>query len=174
MVLDLGFGRGIGFYSRLIFELIVPTPAGGVEVCGGGRYDGLARVLGSDRDDRGAGFAFGLERLAQVLDARQQTWRPPAVRGYLVVADRASPGAVSEAVRVANLLRSRGTPAVLELDRPAEASADLARARGLARLLAVAAPGRLEKWVVHDLESGTISEVTLEGLIGSETKERRR
>lgn len=65
--LDLGFGRGIGFYSQMVFELVVTTPGGPVEVCGGGRYDGLARVLGSDRDDRGAGFAFGLERLASVL-----------------------------------------------------------------------------------------------------------
>ena len=41
----------------MIFELAVPTPAGSIEVCGGGRYDGLARVLGSNRDDRGVGFA---------------------------------------------------------------------------------------------------------------------
>ncbi len=68
--LDLGFGRGIGFYSRMIFELVVPTPEGPVEVCGGGRYDGLARVLGSDRDERGVGFAFGLERLFHVLKAQ--------------------------------------------------------------------------------------------------------
>lgn len=67
--LDLGFGRGIGFYSRMVFELVAITPDGPVEVCGGGRYDGLARVLGSDRDDRGVGFAFGLERLATVLPA---------------------------------------------------------------------------------------------------------
>ena len=65
--LDLGFGRGIGFYTQMIFELVVATPAGPVEVCGGGRYDGLARVLGSDRDDRGVGFAFGLERLMEIL-----------------------------------------------------------------------------------------------------------
>jgi histidyl-tRNA synthetase len=63
--LDLGFGRGIGFYTQMIFELVVLTPVGAVEVCGGGRYDGLARVLGSDRDDRGVGFAFGLERLME-------------------------------------------------------------------------------------------------------------
>lgn len=71
--LDLGFGRGIGFYSQMVFELIVDTPEGPVEVCGGGRYDGLARVLGSDRDDRGAGFAFGLERLAAVIPATAST-----------------------------------------------------------------------------------------------------
>ncbi|MEO6809952.1 MAG: ATP phosphoribosyltransferase regulatory subunit, partial [Isosphaeraceae bacterium] len=38
--LDLGFGRGIGFYSQMVFELVAPTPSGPVEVCGGGRYDG--------------------------------------------------------------------------------------------------------------------------------------
>jgi histidyl-tRNA synthetase len=68
--LDLGFGRGIGFYTQMIFELVVATPAGPIEVCGGGRYDGLAHVLGSDRDDRGVGFAFGLERLAEACAAR--------------------------------------------------------------------------------------------------------
>ncbi|HEY2159080.1 MAG TPA: ATP phosphoribosyltransferase regulatory subunit, partial [Isosphaeraceae bacterium] len=64
--LDLGFGRGIGFYSQMVFVLM----AGNVEVCGGGRYDGLARALGSPRDVGGVGFAFGLERLRDILDAR--------------------------------------------------------------------------------------------------------
>jgi histidyl-tRNA synthetase len=68
--LDLGFGRGIGFYTQMIFELVVTTPDGPIEVCGGGRYDGLARVLGSDRDERGVGFAFGLERLVDVCASR--------------------------------------------------------------------------------------------------------
>jgi histidyl-tRNA synthetase len=68
--LDLGFGRGIGFYTQMIFELVVATPGAPVEVCGGGRYDGLARVLGSERDDRGVGFAFGLERLMETCAAR--------------------------------------------------------------------------------------------------------
>ena len=63
ITLDLGFGHGIGFYSDLIFELAAPTPDGPVAVCHGGRYDGLARVLGSDRDPHGVGFAFGVERL---------------------------------------------------------------------------------------------------------------
>jgi histidyl-tRNA synthetase len=65
--LDLGFSRGIGFYTQMIFELAIETPEGMLGVCGGGRYDGLARVLGSSRDERGAGFAFGLERLADVV-----------------------------------------------------------------------------------------------------------
>jgi histidyl-tRNA synthetase len=73
--LDLGFGRGIGFYTQMIFELTVATPSGPIEVGGGGRYDGLAHVLGSDRDDRGVGFAFGLERLAEACAGRATTAR---------------------------------------------------------------------------------------------------
>ncbi len=61
--LDLGFGRGIGFYTQTIFEITAQTPAGPIEVCGGGRYDGLAGSLGSDRDSHGVGFALGLERV---------------------------------------------------------------------------------------------------------------
>jgi len=103
--LDLGFGRGIGFYTQMIFELIAQTPAGPVEACGGGRYDGLARVLGSDRDDRGVGFAFGLERLLQIRDALGQTSSAlPGPKGCLVVPR--APDLRSKAVRVITSLRA--------------------------------------------------------------------
>jgi len=112
VTLDLGFGRGIGFYSQMVFELTAVTPGGPVEVCGGGRYDGLARVLGSGRDDRGVGFAFGLERLAGVLDAQGRGAAVRAPEGYLVVpggADR-----VGDAASLASLLRGRKIRAVLQ------------------------------------------------------------
>jgi histidyl-tRNA synthetase len=73
ITLDLGFGHGIGFYSQMIFELAVATASGQITVCHGGRYDGLARVLGSDRDAHGVGFAFGLERVYDVLEATIRT-----------------------------------------------------------------------------------------------------
>jgi histidyl-tRNA synthetase len=68
--LDLGFGHGIGFYSQMIFELSASSPSGPIGICHGGRYDGLARVLGSDRDPHGVGFAFGVERLYHALETR--------------------------------------------------------------------------------------------------------
>ncbi|GIW89085.1 MAG: histidine--tRNA ligase [Isosphaeraceae bacterium] len=67
--LDMGFGRGLGFYTQMIFEIQVSGRTGPIDVGGGGRYDGLARVYGSDRDDRGAGFALGLERLVAYLSS---------------------------------------------------------------------------------------------------------
>jgi histidyl-tRNA synthetase len=100
--LDLGFGRGIGFYSQMVFELLAETPSGPVEVGGGGRYDGLARVLGSGRDDRGVGFALGLERLQHVLEARDGSPPVGAGQGTLILA---APGHFDEALAFASELR---------------------------------------------------------------------
>ncbi len=119
--IDLGFGRGIGFYSQMVFELVARTPEGPVEVCGGGRYDGLARVLGSERDDRGVGFAFGLERLGQVLDAQGQRTTVSGPGGFIVVAARSD--AVPYAIRLARLLRDAGARAVVETNVSAVESA---------------------------------------------------
>jgi len=128
--LDLGFDRGIGFYSQMIFELNVPTPEGLVEVCGGGRYDGLARVLGSDRDERGVGFAFGLERLVQVLDAQSKQPGTDAPRGCLVLSPTAEHH--TAAVGISTSLRGAGTRAVLLTDQGLAAATEQAGALGLA------------------------------------------
>ena len=133
--LDLGFGRGIGFYSQVVFEIVAPTPEGPVEVCGGGRYDGLARVFGSDRDDRGVGFAFGLERLDAVLIAQGHRPRTRSAHGFLVVpASSSQLKAASEAV---SLIRARGYRAILEMNWQGRAIADRARVLGATRVLVV-------------------------------------
>lgn len=142
--LDLGYGRGIGFYSRMVFDLVVPTPQGErIEVCGGGRYDGLARVLGcpGDRDDRGVGFAFGLERLSQALHACGA--RPPLVRlamGTLVVPAGPDGDDVAAAIHHALKLREQGAIAVLETGLAAGQARAHAQALGLG-WLAIARAG---------------------------------
>jgi histidyl-tRNA synthetase len=136
--LDLGFGRGIGFYTQMIFELVARTPEGPIEVCGGGRYDGLAPVLGSDRDDRGVGFAIGLERLHHVLDALNPA-RPPAqeAKGCLVAPQ--APELRSKAVRVITSLRALNEGRWLD-DGPLVAGTEqsLVEAQGCAQRLGLA------------------------------------
>jgi histidyl-tRNA synthetase len=136
--LDLGFGRGIGFYSQMVFEVVAATPEGPVEVCGGGRYDGLARVLGSARDDRGVGFAFGLERLWQVLRAQGSVPGAPAPQGFLVMA--ASATARPHAIQLARQLWGVGARAVLGTERSFAEGLETARSLGLARVVAVQGP----------------------------------
>jgi histidyl-tRNA synthetase len=157
--LDLGFGRGIGFYSQVIFELSAPTPGGPVEVCGGGRYDGLARVLGSDRDDRGVGFAFGLERLAGVLEAQGRGPSAILPSGFLVLAPE--PSAEPEAVRLARRLRVAGARAVLEAGSGLGDALARAEELGCARVVEVEEEGAL---ILHDLIALTASPAEAESL----------
>jgi histidyl-tRNA synthetase len=156
VMLDLGFGRGIGFYSQVVFEITAETPEGAVEICGGGRYDGLARVLGSDRDDRGVGFAFGLERLSAVLDAQGHRPSTATANGFLVAA--LSDAAVAEAGRLAVRLRSAGARAVLESGRTLPELLARAKASGIARVVAVSGP---ETIILHDLAAGKESPTSL-------------
>ena len=141
--LDLGFGRGIGFYSRMIFEISAQTSQGKVELCGGGRYDGLARVLGGTRDDRGVGFAFGLERLDSVLESQGlgPTVVPPS--GFLVLSEAPS----GEAIKIARKLRAEGSKAVLETGMSLDNAIDRAEGAGIPRVVEVLA----DSLVLHDL-----------------------
>ncbi len=157
--LDLGFGRGIGFYSQMIFEIVAPTPDGPVEVCGGGRYDGLARVLGSDRDDRGVGFAFGLERLDGLLSAQGTRTKPRNPPTFLVVPS--SSAFLKDAVALAASIRSKGLRAILEAGWQGGTIADRARSLGASRSVVLAEMSL----ILHDHDHRTSRPTTFAELI---------
>lgn len=155
VVLDLGFGRGIGFYSQMVFELTAPTPDGIVELGGGGRYDGLARVLGSDRDDRGVGFAFGLERLASALDAQGDIPSAVPPSGFLILSDG------DAGVGLATRLRGLGARAVLETENTLDEVLARAEASGIPWVVVADSAGSL---TLHDLVTMTDSRTDPEEL----------
>jgi histidyl-tRNA synthetase len=166
LVLDLGFGRGIGFYSQMIFEVTAALPDGrAVEIGGGGRYDGLARVLGSNRDDRGVGFDFRLERLAEVLQAQGRGARVAMPQSLVVLAT--SPEHAKHAAKLAALLRGMGVRTLLDAGRTVEEAVSQARDGGVGRLIAVSGPieatGAL---TLHCPESGATSELAAGDLTG--------
>jgi histidyl-tRNA synthetase len=129
--LDLGFGRGLGFYSQMLFVLVAQTAEGPVEICGGGRYDGLAREFGSDRDDHGVGFAFGLDRLAGVL----KDGPPIEPSGFLIVSSALE--ARVPAIQLAVELRNAGLPIVLDCERAGDDALIFADAAGLRGVIQV-------------------------------------
>lgn len=66
--------RGLSYYSRTVFEIIQEVPAedglpaqagttSQISIAGGGRYDYLARALGSKRDVPAVGFSVGVDRV---------------------------------------------------------------------------------------------------------------
>lgn len=76
--------RGLDYYNRTVFEYIpLSYRAAQNAVGGGGRYDGLVRLLGGP-DIPGVGLALGLDRILTAAGSR------PAARAldvFLVVAD---------------------------------------------------------------------------------------
>jgi histidyl-tRNA synthetase len=58
--------RGLDYYTRTTFEVVHPSLGAQDVLMGGGRYDGLAEVLGGPATP-GIGFGSGLERLLLVL-----------------------------------------------------------------------------------------------------------
>lgn len=61
--------RGLDYYTETTFELESPDLGAQSALAGGGRYDRLAEVLGSDEPVPAVGFAAGMERLFLALDA---------------------------------------------------------------------------------------------------------
>lgn len=57
------FGRGLDYYTGLVFELA--EPSSGAALAGGGRYDGLLSALGAKNPSPGVGFALWLDRFGE-------------------------------------------------------------------------------------------------------------
>ena len=141
--LDLGMGRGIRYYTGLVFEVHAPgPPRADSQLCGGGRYDDLLRELGSRQAVPAAGFAFGLERVA----AAQEEAAPLALAPDVLVIP-VEPDDAPCAIQVAQTLR-RETGLVVELQVKEHLgigpSLGLAARRGIALAVIVGAQERAE------------------------------
>ena len=77
--------RGLDYYNRTVFEYIPPSyRVAQNAVGGGGRYDGLARLIGGP-NVAGVGLALGLDRILASAGARPAA---SALDAFLVVADQ--------------------------------------------------------------------------------------
>ncbi len=96
--------RGLDYYQRTTFEVTSGAIGSQTAVAGGGRYDGLVKLLGGP-DAPGVGFACGMERLAMLME-KPQAPRPDF---YLAVTDtRENSKALEAALLLAHQLRKRG------------------------------------------------------------------
>jgi histidyl-tRNA synthetase len=72
--LDFGLGRGLSYYTGLIFEIY--TSDGQLQLCGGGRYDDLVSTLGGRQPMPAIGFSYGLERVVAASSLPEETGVP--------------------------------------------------------------------------------------------------
>jgi histidyl-tRNA synthetase len=104
--------RGLDYYTRTTFEITSDVLGAQDTLIGGGRYDGLAEVLGGP-PTKGFGFALGLERLMLVLQESGgiSAFHPPQL--FLVPLGET---AFARATLLARDLRRQGVECVYDFE----------------------------------------------------------
>jgi len=96
--------RGLDYYTRTVFEWTTDRLGAQSAVCAGGRYDGLVQQLGG-KPAPAAGFAIGLERLAELLALQGDAPQVLRPHGYLILlGEETEP----QGLRLAERLRDAG------------------------------------------------------------------
>ncbi|TFG04270.1 MAG: histidine--tRNA ligase [Promethearchaeota archaeon] len=114
IMLDLGFARGLEYYTGMIFEIFIPGIS--IAVGGGGRYDKLIETF-HGQSTPAVGCAPGIDRLVLAMTEKglvkntQQNYHPKVI--ILCIDDQMLP----ESLKIAHTLRSHNIPAEFEIGR---------------------------------------------------------
>jgi histidyl-tRNA synthetase len=121
--------RGLDYYTRTTFEFVSGSLSQAQSsVCGGGRYDGLAEVLGGPPTP-GVGFALGLDRLLVAL--REEGAPLPGPLGLACFVVTIGQEASEVGARLVDDLRNAGIPAAIAFEeRPLKAQLRMADRTG--------------------------------------------
>jgi histidyl-tRNA synthetase len=109
--------RGLDYYTRTAYEFVsAALSRGQATLCGGGRYDGLAEVLGGPPTP-GVGFGLGLDRVLLAMEG--EGLEPPGGRGPVCFVVALGERARSAGASLVRQLRDAGVPAASALgERP--------------------------------------------------------
>ncbi len=114
--IDNSLVRGLDYYSRTVFEFVkVDETGAGLSLGGGGRYDYLAKALGSRRDVPAAGVGIGLDRILLLPDIHQLS--PRIVKKPKVFFIQLSYEAKLKSLAVIEILRKAKIPLAQSLPK---------------------------------------------------------
>ena len=161
--LDFGMNRGLHYYTGLIFELHGVTSAGEpIQLCGGGRYDNLISILGGSEQTPALGFAYGIERIASLMDDETGPKSNQPAVCVIPVAD----ADFAAGFAVANDLRTRDIVVELSIDgRSLRRSLRHADRRGASLVVIIGETERRQNVaILRDMNSHQEKQVPLDGL----------
>ena len=161
--------RGLDYYTRTVFEVVPPKVGAQATIGGGGRYDGLAELLGG-KHTPAVGFASGMERI--ILNLREQGVELPGVEAPRVFIapvgkDEVGDEAKRRAIALADRLRARNVATQVGMgDRSMKARLRQADASG-ARLAVIIGEEELREGqaTVKDLRNAEQGRIALDRLV---------
>ncbi len=159
--------RGLDYYSRTAFEIKTRELGAQDTIIGGGRYDGLAEILGGPNAP-GMGFGMGLDRFLLMLEKNSfANYKNTPLDIFLVtIGDE---NVQKESWKILNMVRKAGFSADMDLlVRSPKNQMKFANRIGT-RFTVIIGEDELAKGVVQlkDMEKGTQNEVNIEELISN-------
>jgi len=136
-VMDHTLVRGLDYYTRTVFEVsqnqeahgsealgkdgvLASVPGQSLAVGGGGRYDYLAKILGSNKPVPAVGFGMGVDRIVQLLG--KETLAPRFVKKPKVFFIQLGPEAKLLSLTVIEILRQAKISVVHSVSKDSLAS----------------------------------------------------
>jgi len=110
MIVDAGFARGLEYYTGMIFEVYIPDL--NVALGGGGRYDKLVELFGGEPTPA-VGVAHGLDRMMLGIQMQETSLGTEERKRVMVIPIKEE--LVGEALKIAQMLRSAGVTAEVEV-----------------------------------------------------------
>lgn len=102
---DARLVRGLDYYNKTVFEFVSDDLGAQKTFCGGGRYDGLVKLIDGKQEQPAVGAAIGIERILLLLE-QSQTLSLPEKKALTVIIPVAQEQK-NVALLIADELRSR-------------------------------------------------------------------
>lgn len=155
LLIDLGFARGLEYYTGMIFEVTVPHLD--LSLVGGGRYDGLVELYGGDKTPA-VGCAPGISRIVLAMDEANLFVDKGGKNAVLVTF--VNDDLVGEALRITDLLRRNGIFVLFDV-----------MGRGIRRALSQASTSGCSHTIIVGHDEMKRQSVVLRNLIDRSQKE---
>ncbi len=151
--------RGLDYYVKTAFEIVSGELGAQNALVGGGRYDGLAEILGGPRVP-GFGFAMGLDRLVMILPEEVRASGRQIPELYLVPL---GDDAFAKAHSIARMLRHKGFSCRLEFTGGSLKSQMRQAHRAAARSVLIIGADELarDRYLVKRMEDSSQQEMAL-------------